>query len=633
MSRTQKQDDKILQDLESWIRCNVNTAGLGLDKSNTAILLDAYSVWFRLLADVATIDFVVEKKDLLLALIDQGVNAIDIMKAILLKLRLFEREAQHAHCYRNFKRSLLHNVEDCGNLILLMEPLLRHFFLESTGYTFAPLNNLLSFLGKLNLPRPELRENAIADFLKNDEFRITADSDFIHSINCVLRDWLSGFEYQKDFGLFGPGATAELPRSHASVRKKFQELHTSEMLTYVFGNPLGLSDADIAPSKVTFVPKSYSSYRTICCEPSSLMFWQKSVQVQLYQYVGEHPYLKDHITFDDQQKSRKMAQLGSMYDTYCTIDLSAASDTVVWDFVKKCFKGTPLLPLIWATRSRKYTWENEDGTSTLFVPNKCSPMGSALCFPIETLLFAAICEVVCRKTKTIGRIRYRIFGDDIVIHPNDCDVTQLIHHLETCNFRVNITKSYLSGPFREACGGEYYLGSDCSPVRFSRGFTGLSNQSFTQLVALVPMINKLLDCGYVLARRYLLSVIKKERCLRWIPFSLTGESGTICSFSATNYHLNIQKDSVVFAKEKRKPIYGKYLYKTKCDATVARRNDRKMLQTCNPLQEFDAGISGLELWWSLRHHDADFSSETRVNVDKITTRLQVGWAYLPEVCE
>jgi hypothetical protein len=59
--------------------------------------------------------------------------------------------------------------------------------------------------------------------------------------------------------------------------------------------------------------------------------------------------------------------------------------------------------------------------------------------------------------------KVRVYGDDIIVP------VEFTHHvvemLETFGFRVNLSKSFWTGKFRESCGKEYYDGEDVSIVR------------------------------------------------------------------------------------------------------------------------------------------------------------------------
>jgi hypothetical protein len=102
---------------------------------------------------------------------------------------------------------------------------------------------------------------------------------------------------------------------------------------------------------------------------------------------------------------------------------------------------------------------------------KFSTMGNACTFPVESLLFLsiAIASVLTvrgrRGTKySVESLRgeVAVFGDDIII-PVDCREL-FIEALEILDFKVNTSKSFWSGNFRESCGIDAFRGHDVTPA-------------------------------------------------------------------------------------------------------------------------------------------------------------------------
>jgi hypothetical protein len=67
-----------------------------------------------------------------------------------------------------------------------------------------------------------------------------------------------------------------------------------------------------------------------------------------------------------------------------------------------------------------------------------------------------VCERVGADTKLVS-----VYGDDIIV-PTSC-YTMLVTALQFFGFELNKSKSYASGPFRESCGADYYLGEQIRP--------------------------------------------------------------------------------------------------------------------------------------------------------------------------
>jgi hypothetical protein len=98
-------------------------------------------------------------------------------------------------------------------------------------------------------------------------------------------------------------------------------------------------------------------------------------------------------------------------------------------------------------------------------------MGSAITFPTQSIVFAiiAISEVLFNEklSVTYDNIRHaarrvRVFGDDIIVplHVHE-DVVEMLHYLR---LKVNPTKTFSTGKFRESCGFDAYDGHDVTKV-------------------------------------------------------------------------------------------------------------------------------------------------------------------------
>jgi hypothetical protein len=435
--------------------------------------------------------------------------------------------------YRNFKRSYLHLNRDASLLFDTLEEEIRQFLLAPSADTFRPLNDLLSFLLKITLKSDSLEEKAISDFRQNDDIVVTAEKSEIDQVADIMSVWLEKFQPDTTVGFHGPGASAGLTRRESFPDSKFDRLFKSQLLLYAGFPVQDLPSVQEAVADVVFVPKSFDSLRTICKVPAGYMFWQQGIQRQLYAYVDKN--LSRHILFSDQAKSGRMALRGSRDGSYYTIDLTAASDTISWDLVKRVFRRTSLLRILYATRSKLYRLP--DGTT--LVPKKSDPMGSALTFPIESLLFAAICE----SCKVVEKPRFRVFGDDIVCHHRDIPYEKLVSKLQRFGFKVNTTKSYHTGPFREACGLEAYGGQVVTPIRLSRQFRGLTVSPAT-LDGLRELANALFWRGYKYSRLLILDAViphfGENLC-----FGFEEVGGRWLSFCPTNYRLRLRWNSLL----------------------------------------------------------------------------------------
>jgi len=96
-------------------------------------------------------------------------------------------------------------------------------------------------------------------------------------------------------------------------------------------------------------------------------------------------------------------------------------------------------------------------------------MGNGYTFAVETIVFLPLIvgtyRVLRIPTVFPGRGRLGnigIYGDDIIVVPGA--VSLLNDVLQVCGFVVNHDKSYIEGPFRESCGGDYLYGTNVRGV-------------------------------------------------------------------------------------------------------------------------------------------------------------------------
>jgi hypothetical protein len=197
-------------------------------------------------------------------------------------------------------------------------------------------------------------------------------------------------------------------------------------------------------NRVTFVPKSWKTERTIACEPEGNM----ALQLAFDKYAKRR-LSRVGIDLRDQTRNQELAKEGSIFDSYSTIDLSMASDTLSYNTVALLFPEE-WFQYLRAIRSQKYSiypGQDEDY-------HKFSSMGNGSTFPVETLVFAAACSAV-------GSSSFSVYGDDIIIEQDRAE--QLIELLAYLGFVPNTEKSYISGPFRESCGTDWYKGFLLTP--------------------------------------------------------------------------------------------------------------------------------------------------------------------------
>jgi hypothetical protein len=357
-------------------------------------------------------------------------------------------------------------------------------------------------------PTPERVEKAFGRYIENEshvremdrvrtkemyqKFSTTASVLFGDLFNYVQKD----IENERIRPMHGPGSTADRLLGNA----KWDNRSWPEQLEEVF--PFGRyafsswrhyldlvdSGSDVPgtamPVKVIAVPKTQKTPRIIAMEPTSMQYMQQGLRRSIENGIEQFPYVRDLISYKSQEPNQLLARAGSfLCRTYAdmmssgltygwgsaTLDLSDASDLVSNQLVRSMVKNYPLLGMaLDATRSRTADVRGH-GVQRLA---KYASMGSALCFPIEAMVFSTVIFIALQEAhperslksliqEFVGRVR--VYGDDIIVPVEHAQ--RVSDSLEAYGLKVNRAKSFWTGMFRESCGKEYWNGYDVTYVK------------------------------------------------------------------------------------------------------------------------------------------------------------------------
>lgn len=218
-------------------------------------------------------------------------------------------------------------------------------------------------------------------------------------------------------------------------------------------------------SRLLLVPKDSRGPRVITCEPKELMYLQQGASDWLVNLLANHQYTHGHVNFDDQEINANIALASSKTHEFATIDLSDASDRVSCKLVSFLFPhgiSEKLLAL------RSTATKLPDGSVVEL--RKFAAMGSALCFPVESLVFwlitvASVWQQTCDLHRALDSVF--VYGDDIVVKTEFA--IQAIEDLESFDLKVNRQKSFIGNdPFRESCGIDALDGHNVTPFRIKK---------------------------------------------------------------------------------------------------------------------------------------------------------------------
>jgi len=449
--------------------------------------------------------------------------------------------------YNSFKRELSSRHPHAGEFLAPASRAIQTYFDEPSAASFAPPYQFFSFLTHLSLKDLDMGSE-LEDAYQAEEERLSAHRvppTLVADMSAIMTTWFKDFRIREDAFLpkHGPGAVAELS-GDTSWLSKYGLLAPDQLIEYVFRKHGGFEASTFVPARagvptsrqsaIVFVPKSMKTKRVISKEPATLMYFQQGMDQLIRKYVAGHPVLRHHIDLNDQSVQRLAAIEASATRAFATVDLSAASDCVSDALVREVFRRTPLYPFLVALRSQ--TTRLPSGK--VLGMTKYAPMGSALCFPVETLIFACIAECTARYVDAgLGdRFEYHIYGDDIIVP--DHHLRDLAVNLRWAGFRLNQEKTYGGDhKFRESCGLDAYDGCDVSPMKISRKFsaeeiTSLSTDAFAGRQRWANDCQRL---GHTTLRRYLLHDLLERS--PYPPIFWGDMEHGVFSTAATNFHL------------------------------------------------------------------------------------------------
>lgn len=374
-------------------------------------------------------------------------------------------------------------------------------------FGFHAVNLIASFPRKIKLhDTSELwQKSAEAWFETEMNHNFSFDPLIAEAMQEIITGWFSDWDDYVQ-GIYapqhGPGTTAE---GCTSIKEKYNWMFLPKKVVkelylsgYCLARSMPVLDIEL-PAEQTFVSKRWDALRGISMEWAGMMWAQQGLMKALYAYIHWHPYLRKHINLISQRQNQEYARYASFMQTYCTCDYSSASDLIGARLVSTVFDKVPFKRLLMALRTKSARLG--DKTTKL---QKFAPMGNALSFPVESLVFGALCELSCRWAGV--KPSWSVFGDDTIIPE------QAFPHLEflsqALNFKLNRDKSFVRSSFTESCGREYFNGEDVTPIYFRIQVSNLRNPvNADNFSAWIEMANSCFELGLTRTRKRLLSML------------------------------------------------------------------------------------------------------------------------------
>lgn len=336
-------------------------------------------------------------------------------------------------------------------------------------------------------------------------------------------------------GKHGPGAVSErfelskfeFPSWPAAVDEIFPSDEFAHASLSIGIDPSAIESAengrDIPISaKLIAVPKTQKGPRLIASEPIANQFLQQLI-LKFFQdrLNGGATALGKSVQLQNQYASQKEALAASKSGDKVTVDLKSASDRLTCWVVESLFRVNPsILNALHATRTRHVSNSIDKKHPALVEVKKYAMMGNATTFPVQSVVYAvfAIAAVLIQqqrerqgfkssrhwldslRTREIVRAsrQVTVYGDDIIISSKAFPVLEEI--LESCWFKINRSKTFSEGNFRESCGMDAFMGFDVTPAYFR---TNWDESRPSSLSSLVECSNNFFEKGFWHAAEWL----------------------------------------------------------------------------------------------------------------------------------
>jgi hypothetical protein len=574
-----------------------------------------------------------------------------------------------------------------------------HFYKERCPTTLRFILSFLELGRKIGYVDSDLNTRAFRSWREVEDKLITAElPTFIDSLRSVVH-WMFETGWVEDVFLpkHGSGAVAEkgvwgavgkneAMRLDPKIAYKYQRSEDGDICTALPNGAWCPSrDANLSVARLRFVPKDIRKTRSICMEPIDFMWAQQGVRLWYERWL-EEGVLAHHVRLKDQTFNQILCWHGSITSELATIDLSSASDSVSLKLVKAVFPPKVLKHLL-ATRSRLVDTGFDEEPIRV---EKFAPMGSALCFPVQCTIFAAVVLMVSIATvsgraifegETISDLsmahqylvaygagehahfkKFAVYGDDII-----CDkqvVSNVMRALTELSFSVNVEKSYFDDvAYRESCGMHSFNGYDVTPFKLKTKPIS-TMMSLEALLGLVDAANNAAEYGYTRVYSALVNVtlrwpiegVRKNRGFNPILFAPldSEESCAIKTSRPRNTHLKTRgQDNVpvatvapdlLFYGTKAFGPYQPIRLPFGCRPIEHRRNDRFRGPTHEVLQRKELcslAVDTIEqrsadeetdpyyhgLWWRTRYGYDEVPSDIEGIAKADTKGVRVRWRW------
>jgi hypothetical protein len=159
-----------------------------------------------------------------------------------------------------------------------------------------------------------------------------------------------------------------------------------------------------------------------------------------------------------------------------------------------------------ACRAQKFWIPGHSSYAGTYDIHSYAPMGNATTFPVQSLVFWALCVAGMQSRWPDRPAAAFVFGDDIEVPTYALE--EVMSRLESVGLLVNRRKTFYKGYFRESCGVDAFKGVNVTPLRWKstidiEDLKGLQSSSDLAMRLRVAGYEETARCLYNTIRRTL----------------------------------------------------------------------------------------------------------------------------------
>lgn len=294
----------------------------------------------------------------------------------------------------------------------------------------------------------------------------------VHSAGILIRQIIGScpFDQLIDESGFGPGSMVGCSGERQSYARKFSEsiTYTAESSSLIRVLLEGIpawqaNDTRLVRGGEFFtVPKDSRTDRGCEKQPIGNLFLQKGAGSIMRKRMRRYG-----IDLSDQTINQRRAYQASLTNEDMTWDGRNASNSLTYWLIRECLWAVPdWLWLLDSIRTHRVLIDGRYHELEMF-----SAMGNGFTFELESLVFYSLAKATADLLGLPGVVT--VYGDDLIFPVTWREaIMDVFAHF---GIQTNIDKSFHDGPFRESCGGDYYLGHTVTPLYLKREYSSLGS--------------------------------------------------------------------------------------------------------------------------------------------------------------